>query len=319
MKKITIFMVPLYDVPEAFKQYLKENYADYEVFISNDREEILPQLTDTEILFTFKLDEEMLQMAKNLKWVHSFSAGVDTMPLQEMKNRGIMLNNVKGMHKGHMSEYAIAAMINLARNWHIMFRNQIKGVWDRTVPQGEIYGATVGILGLGQIGCEIAKKASLLGMRVIGADASAQPKEFVEKVYTADGIHEVFKQSDYVINLLPSTPSTKQMIDKDYFDLMKEMACFIHIGRGITVNEQDLIEALQTKRIRGMVSDVYLMEPLPADSPLWQLENVMMSPHICGDSTKYAEKAVEIIKHNLKVYMTQTGEMINLVDLDRGY
>ncbi|SET66346.1 Phosphoglycerate dehydrogenase [Natronincola peptidivorans] len=319
MKKITIFMVPLYDVPEAFKKHLEENYGDYDVFISNDRDEVLPQLKDTEILFTFKLDDEMLELAPNLKWVHSFSAGVDTMPLQKMKARGIILNNVKGMHKGHMSEYAIAAMINLARNWHLMFRNQIKGVWDRTIPQGEIYGATVGILGLGQIGCEIARKASLLGMRVIGADSSASPKDFVEKVYGANEIAKVFKESDYVINLLPSTPETKQMINKDYFNLMKETACFIHIGRGITVKEEDLVEALQNRRIRGMVSDVYLMEPLPQDSPLWRLDNVMMSPHICGDSTKYAEKAVEIIKHNLKVYMTNTGEMINLVDLDRGY
>lgn len=319
MKKIVIFRVPLYNVPEDFIQHIIESYSEYEVFVSSEREEILCHLQDTEILFTFKLDQEMLDMAPNLKWVHSFSAGVDTMPLQEMKKRGILLNNVKGMHKTHMSEYAIAAMINLARNWHLMFRNQIKGIWDRNIPQGEIQGATVGILGLGAIGSEIAKKASILGMKVIGVDSTGESREYVEKVYKPDEIDIVFKESDYVINLLPSTPETKQKINRDYFNLMKETACFIHIGRGITVNEEDLIDALQNRKIRGLVSDVYFVEPLPEDSPLWRLENVMMTPHICGDSTRYMEKAIEIVKQNLDVYMTTQGKMINLVDLDRGY
>jgi phosphoglycerate dehydrogenase-like enzyme len=130
---------------------------------------------------------------------------------------------------------------------------------------------------------------------------------------------EVFKLSDYVINLLPETPKTKGLIDKKLFTLMKNSACFINLGRGSTVNQSDLIDALQTKMIRALVSDVYEKEPLPEDSPLWELENVILTPHIAGVSPKYLERALDIIRHNLHVYASHSGEMMNVVDLSKEY
>lgn len=143
--------------------------------------------------------------------------------------------------------------------------------------------------------------------------------EYVEKVYSPDEMDEVFKASDYIINLMPSTPETHKAIDKRYFELMKKSACFINIGRGTTVNEEDLIEALKNKKFRAMVTDVYYEEPLPEDSPLWDLENVIMTPHVCGKSPKYLERAIDIIEHNMEVFVTGKGTMTNLVDPDRGY
>jgi phosphoglycerate dehydrogenase-like enzyme len=122
-----------------------------------------------------------------------------------------------------------------------MAKNQVAGKWDKNVVQGEIFGSTVGILGLGSIGREIARKASAFGMHVIGIKGTPENVDYVDKVYDESGITEVFKESEYIINLLPYTSKTDKMIDKSFFSLMKDTACFINIGRGGTVNEDDLI------------------------------------------------------------------------------
>ena len=156
-------------------------------------------------------------------------------------------------------------------------------------------------------------------MRVIGVKNTPRPLEWVERVYGPKEMGEVFKQSDYVINLLPDTQETRGLIDKTFFGLMKKSACFINLGRGSTVNQADLIDALRAQTIRAMVSDVYEAEPLPADSPLWQLENVILTPHVAGVSPQYLQRAMDIIRHNLQVYLGRTGRMMNLVDLKLGY
>jgi phosphoglycerate dehydrogenase-like enzyme len=172
---------------------------------------------------------------------------------------------------------------------------------------------------LGSIGQEIARKASILGMRVIGVKNNPGPLQGVDHVYGPAEMKEVFGKSDYVINLLPGTPATKGLIDKEFFSSMRRSACFINLGRGSTVNQADLIDALQTNTIRALVSDVYEVEPLPGDSPLWHLDNVILTPHIAGISPQYLERALDIIRHNLQVYVNQSGEMMNVVDLSRGY
>lgn len=217
-----------------------------------------------------------------------------------------------------MAEYAIGVLIMLARNFHVMFRNQSKKDWNRKVHQGEINNATLGIIGLGSIGSEIAKKASALGMHVIGAKGKITSVPFVEKVYSEEEMGEVFKQSDYIINLLPGTKDTENIIDKKYFDMMKEGACFINMGRGSTVNDEDFIEALKSGKIRAAASDVFHQEPLPESSPLWDMENLIITPHICGESDKYFDRALEIIEPNLLAFEGK-GEYVNLVDIDRGY
>jgi phosphoglycerate dehydrogenase-like enzyme len=156
-------------------------------------------------------------------------------------------------------------------------------------------------------------------MHVIGVKNTPQPIESVEDVYGPAEMEKVFKQSDFVVNLLPNTASTRGLIDKSFFALMKRSACFINLGRGSTINQADLIDALQMKLFRALVSDVYEEEPLPEDNPLWQLENVILTPHVAGVSSKYLERALGIIRHNLEVYVSQSGEMINVVDLTKGY
>jgi len=309
-----------FDLPDPDLDRLQKHYPQLEWVRCTDRGKLFDLLKETEILLIFLHgDREMLDAAPRLKWIQAITAGVDDLPLAEIARRGIRLTNGRGIHVVHMAEYAVAAMINLARGFHVMFRNQMRKNWDRSVPQEQICGATVGILGLGAIGREIARKAAFMGMRVLGVRRTPVPVADVETVYGPEEMASVFQQSDYVINLLPCTPATEKMIDRRFFEAMKSTASFINMGRGKTVNEADLIDALRRKKIKALVSDVYATEPLPADSPLWDMENVILTPHICGVSPHYMARAMKIIEHNLDVYLSGRGEMINTVDIAAGY
>jgi phosphoglycerate dehydrogenase-like enzyme len=309
-----------FELPDPYFHQLQQNYPQLDWVRCTDSEKLPALLKETEILLPFlKCDRKMIEAAPQLKWIQAITAGVDFMDLDEIRRRGIILTNGRGIHKIHMAEYAIAAMINLARGFHLLLRNQLQKKWERSVPQEEIHGDTVGIIGLGAIGAEIAKKAAFMGMHVIGVKRTSGPVDHVEEVYAPDDMAAVFRRSDYIINLLPYTPDTEKLIDRRFFDQMKPTACFINIGRGPTVNEDDLIDALRNKKIRAMVSDVYYTEPLPPESPLWDLDNVILTPHICGVSPQYMARAMHIIEDNLKVYLSRQGEMINLVDMQAGY
>jgi phosphoglycerate dehydrogenase-like enzyme len=310
-----------FDPPQDFITHLGNISDNIQIIVCTNRDDLKNCLPETEILVTLLSwpDAEMIDLAPKLKWIQALTAGVDFFPLSEIREQGIILTCGRGIHKIYMAEYAIAAMINLARNFHLMFNNQLKANWDRSVPQDEIHGRVAGIIGLGSIGQEIARKASILGMRVIGVKNNPGPLQGVDHVYGPAEMKEVFRKSDYVINLLPGTPATRGLIDKKLFSSMRRSACFINLGRGSTVNQADLIDALQTNTIRALVSDVYEVEPLPGDSPLWHLDNVILTPHIAGISPQYLERALDIIRHNLQVYVNQSGEMMNVVDLSRGY
>jgi phosphoglycerate dehydrogenase-like enzyme len=317
MKKILVD----FDPGEGRLEQLRRDCGGCEIVLCTDRALFAEQLRDAEALITFlhPITPEMVENAPKLRWIQALTAGVDMLPLDTLRERGIIVTSGRGIHRIYMTEYAIAMMINLARNLHLIFRNQMEGRWDRSAPQGEIYGCTLGILGLGSIGREIAKRASCFGMRVIGVRRAPGPVESVEQVYGFDGMKEIFRESDYVINLLPDTAETRGVIDRECFALMKETACFINMGRGATVNEPDLVEALEKQSIRGAVSDVFSVEPLPGDSPLWGLDNIILTPHICGVSLKYMDRGMEIVRHNLEIYLAGSGKMESLVDLERGY
>jgi phosphoglycerate dehydrogenase-like enzyme len=309
-----------FELPDSDLERLVQHYPQVEWVRCPDRDALFDHLRETEILLLFLHgDRDMLDAAPRLRWIQAITAGVDALPLEEIARRGIRLTNGRGIHTIHMAEYAVAAMINLARGFHRMFRNQLQKKWERTVPQGEINGATVGIIGLGAIGREIARRAAFMGMRVIGVRRTRAPLAHVDAIYGPEDMEQVFRQSDYVINLLPATPATAKLIDRRFFGAMKPTASFINMGRGTTVNEADLIDALRRRRIEALVSDVYETEPLPAASPLWEMENVILTPHICGVSPHYMARAMEIIEHNLEVYLSGRGKMMNTVDIAVGY
>ena len=246
MNKVLIY----HKIDKKDVDYLNKKYTDCNFIACTNKTEMEKQIEDTDILITFKFNMEMLERAKKVKWIQALSAGIDSYPLEEISERGIILTNGRGIHKIHMAEYAICVMIMLARNIHTMLQNKYEGKWDRKINQGEINGSTLGILGLGSIGMEIAKKAKLMGMHVIGVKGSISDVEYVDKIYLPDDMAQVFKTSDYIINLLPSIQNTFKIIDKRYFGIMKQDACFINMGRGNTVNEDDMIQDLKDGKIK---------------------------------------------------------------------
>ena len=306
-------------VEERHLQKLRARCPQATFIACEDTDCLEKHLPEADILVTFKCDQSMLDRAPNLKWVQALSTGVDSFPRSSLSQRDIILTSTRGIHARHMAEYAIAVMVKLARNLHRIVKNQTSHAWER-FPQGEIQGKVLAIVGLGSIGREIARKAAFLGMEVHGVKKHPEKLPDVHSVMGMDGLDHVLGFSDYVINLLPLTPETENLFNKDRFSGMKEGACFINMGRGGSVNEDDLVQALQTNRLGGFVSDVFKQEPLPADHPLWDEDKAMITPHICGESTVYMDKAIPVIERNIQAFIQgRIVDMINRVEPEQPY
>lgn len=306
---------------QALKK-LVDDFPNCNIVFPANKDDLLKELTDADILAGYFINNEMLDVANNLKYVCGFLAGVDKLPLDVLKQRDILLTTGRGIHPIHMSEYAISMMVLDARNLDQVLEEQKEKNWAAfKYPQDQIYGKKLGILGIGAIGKELARKANAFGMEVIGIKKNPENVEYVSKVYNMqDGLDVVFSTCDYIVNLLPNTEATNKIIDKKYLSMMKKSACMINIGRGDTVNEDDLYEALKNKQFKRYISDVFITEPLPKDSKLWELDNIVITPHICGPNVSYMDKAYPIILHNIKCYLKKDfKEMKNIFSHEIGY
>ncbi len=266
-------------------------------------------------------DSAMLEELPRLAWVQILSAGADKLPLEELHRRGIRLTNAKGVHQIQMSEFALLQMLQWARRADLHFSNQLDKRWGRRVPSGELHGQTVGILGTGSIGQAIAAKAQAFGMRTLGYNTSGRPELHFDGVFHgADGLLTVLGESDYVVVIVPSTPDTQGLIGQEQLHAMKPSACLINLARGTVVSEPELIAALQNGIIAGAALDVFEEEPLPPESPLWELPNVLITPHVAGASPHYNERAAGIVRENLRrLAEDPDGPLHNEVDLSQGY
>ncbi|MBZ4653188.1 MAG: hypothetical protein JG781_526 [Peptococcaceae bacterium] len=293
-----------------------------EVKVFPNIREASPYLKNTEILLTYgeDLTPEILSEATNLKWIQVISAGLDKMPFAYLKTRpDILITNARGMHGGPMAEFTIGAILLLARKNVEILENQKKHLWDRSIRVEEIAGATLGIVGVGSIGQTIAKRAKAFDMRVLGLNTDGRPVDGVDIMYARSGLHDLLSQSDYVVVVTPLTPTTRDMFGQAEFKVMKPSAYFINIGRGELVQEEALLKALHEKWIRGALLDVFREEPLPPKSPLWDAPNCVIIPHLSGRSPKYIERAMEIFRYNLSVYLQKQGEFMNVINVHKGY
>lgn len=292
----------------------------FNVICLDDKKDAYKYIKGTEVLVCFDgdADAEFIHNAENLKWIHLLSAGADAMPFDVLKERKIILTNSKGIHKYQISEQVLGYMLLFERGLNYFIRKQMNREWDKSVRVSELYGKTVCILGVGSIGEEISRIAREFGMKTIGVRKSGKASQFVDKMYTNENMIFAVSKADYVICALPLTDDTYHLLGKDFFKNMKNDAVFINIGRGKVVDESSLIDALKNKTIRGAALDVFEEEPLSKESPLWDMENVIITPHTAGISPHYMERGIEIIKHNIKAYLGD-GDFINRVDLEKQY
>lgn len=283
-----------------------------------DRQKSVELAERAEIMVGWNIPREAVQRAGRLRWIHSTAAGVDQLLYPEVLERDIVVTTSSGIHQP-LVEHVFAMLLALVRRLHVAIRNQMERKWDRTrAVGGEVRGMTMGVLGLGSIGAETAEKAAVFGMRVIGTKRTPSPVPHVERVYPPEALPEVLGASDVVVIALPLTNETRGLIGEVELRAMKRTAIVINIGRGPIVQEAALVRALQEGWIGGAGLDVFEREPLPADSPLWAMEDVIITPHVSGGWPGYLEAAVPLFCENLARFL-RGAPLLNLVDKSRGY
>ncbi|MFZ5942792.1 MAG: D-2-hydroxyacid dehydrogenase [Bacillota bacterium] len=284
-------------------------------------EEILSRISEAEIIISYgeDLTSEIISEAINLKWLMVMSAGIDKLPLNQLMKQEILVTNARGIHKNPMAEHAFALMLQDSRRLIPLLDFQRAKDWDRSIRVRELTGLNLVIVGAGAIGQEVARKAKAFDMNTFGISYSGKGLANIDKMYKADGLWEVLPQADYIVLITPLTPQTRDMFGEREFKGMKKDCFFINIARGEVVQEDALVKALKEGWIRGAAIDTFREEPLPKNSPLWDLPNLVITPHLAGLTPHYMERAVEIFKHNLEIYTSGKGTMKNIVDLRKGY
>ncbi|MFC5402635.1 D-2-hydroxyacid dehydrogenase [Cohnella soli] len=268
-----------------------------------------------------KVKGAALAQETRLRWVQSWSSGIDSLPLELLEERSIVLTDASGVHAKSVSETAIAMMLGLSRGIASAVRNQRSGLWESPKTLAEMNGGTVAIVGAGEIGREVARLSRAFDMRVIAVRRSGGTMPEADIVYESSRLDEALREADYVVNILPLTEETRHKFDAGRFAMMKSGAYFINVGRGATVRTEDLVEALQKGVIAGAGLDVFKQEPLPVDHPLWLLPNVIITPHNSGGNTvRNLERLANLFIANLNIYLSgEIGNLRNLVDYKKKY
>lgn len=276
--------------------------------------------SDIEILITYgrQVNKEFLDKCPNLKWIQVFQSGVERFPLEEVKNREILLTNIKGIHGIPMSEFVLSSILYFSRNIPKYIKDKKNHYWDSLNLVEEAHGKVVGIFGAGTIGQELAEKIKILGMKVYGLNTSGESRPNFEKMYSSTQKMELLEQCDFVLLLLPLTEKTKNYIGEAELKRMKKDSYLINIGRGPLLNENAFIRAIKNNEIKGGALDVFNNEPLPKDSPLWNLENVLITPHMAAKSVNFVDRCIKQFIPNYILY-SKNQPLKNLINLTKGY
>ncbi|MFI5070686.1 MAG: D-2-hydroxyacid dehydrogenase [Terriglobales bacterium] len=315
-----------WNAPTQFSERLRKEFPQLEVVHLSDDDQIEKQISDAEIVVTWTLRLNQFNAAKKLRWIHSPAAAVHQLLFPELIASDVILTNGSDVHGATVAELVIALIFALAKKLPLAMRCQQQRVWgqnqvweSRPQPR-EVAGATLGLIGLGSIGTEVAKRASALGMRVIAVRniVAAEKPENVEQVYASSQINLMLSKSDYVVIAAPLTSSTAGMINADRLASMKPDSYLINVSRGQLVDESALAEALRLGKIAGAALDVFEKEPLPPDSPLWDLQNLLITPHIAGFSANLWEKHYAFFTENLRRYLSHRP-LVAVVDKSKGY
>ncbi len=328
MKILLVSHHPLdvWTIPAWFAQRLRQNFPDTEVVHLNGYAEFEAQLPDTEVLMTWSLRPEQFKLARKLRWIHSPAAAVHQFMFPELINSDVIVTNAREVHGRVVAEHVMGLIFALAKRIPQAVRLQVRHVWGQQAmwesypPPRELSGATLGLVGLGSIGRQVARHATDLGMRVIAVREHPEKgsPENVSQVYSRAQLDEMLSQADYVVLAAPTTPATNGLINRQRFAAMKCDAHIINVGRGPIIDEGALVEALRSHKIAGAGLDVFVDEPLPADSPLWDLDNLLITPHTAGLTEKLWERHYALMSENLRRYLA-TQPLLALVNKREGY
>ena len=271
------------------------------------------------------LNRDLVIAGKKLKWIQSYSAGVDPYRFPELINSDITLTNSKILQGPNIADHAFALLLPLTRKITHALAYQEKGEWARAhfrKPENqpiELSGKTALIIGLGGIGTQIAQRAHGFGMKVIGVDPKDIPiMSFVEATYRPDHLDELIPKADVIFMSAPHTPKSEKMLGAKQFELMKRGAYFVAVSRGKTYDMGGLLKALDEKRLAGAGVDVTDPEPLPAGHALWKFDNVIITPHYAGQSDVVWTRRMAVLKENLQRFV-DGRPLIHVVNKQEGY
>lgn len=317
-----MYIVSTLDLPEEYREMLKRECSQYDVD-HVDKLADLPEekLAAVEILLTYgnNMPAEIVSRMKSLRWIHSGQAGIDAMPKDLLADRNVVVTNSRGINSITIAEYVMCMILNIERNAYQFYEAAKRCEWDMTTHLDEAAEKTITILGLGKVGKELARRAKAFDMKVKGVDLSNVDTAYVDEQYRPEQLQEIAGDTDYLVICMPLTRDTHHMIHKDVISKMKSTSVLINVGRGPIVKTEDLLDALQNKKIRAAILDVFEEEPLAAESPLWKIENLMITPHIAGDRQKsYMPRMMRILCKNLNLYPA-FEQMENPVNVRLGF
>ncbi len=300
------------DQIDAIKQVVPEA----EISLAREEQDIAKLMPDSNIIWGSRFVPELLPQCKQLAFIQVSSAGVDRLISPELLAHPAQLINARGIHGTTIAEHVFMLMLALARQLPDLHNAQAKREWTRVSPV-LLSGKTMVIVGYGSIGRAIAKRAKAFHMRIIGLKRRVTTDEWADEIWTTSRLNEAIALADYLVLATPLTEETHHLIGDEQLTLMKDTATLINIARGPVVDEQALIAALKRDTIKAGL-DVFEQEPLPADSELWNMPNVLVTPHNAGDMPNYDDQVMSIFLENLRRY--KKGEqLINLVDKQLGY
>ncbi|MDA8597144.1 D-2-hydroxyacid dehydrogenase [Candidatus Pacebacteria bacterium] len=308
-----------FDLEDRHIEQIKDSFPELDVVIATG-EEIAKESLNADICAGFPVRIPKVVDGMQVKWIHTFSAGVDYILTPEVaENDNIIVSNSSGVHAIPIAEHMLGMMIAWNNNFPTLFAQQQKKVWQSANPTSELYGNEVLIVGLGAIGSRLAELLFALGSTVRGVVRTKRdaPK-FIESLHTLDSMDEALAEADYVINCLPGGPATKDLFNETLFSQMKDTAVFGNVGRGTSVNQVDLIEALRQGTIAGALLDVTTPEPLPEDNPLWAMKNVIITPHCSASSPRHMDRIIDQFCDNIVAFL-KGEELPNQVNKDLGY
>jgi phosphoglycerate dehydrogenase-like enzyme len=305
--------------PESYRQILQKEIPDLEIYLLEDVKKDPGLIATLDIFLAGKVDgkfpEELLKPASRLQWIQSTLAGVDHIVRSPFLRDEILLTRVGGVFGRFMAEYVLGYLLYLVLRIAYVIENQKKAHWEPFMP-GTLEGRVMGILGLGEIGSEIARKAKEFGMKVLGLKRTAGHYPYVDRLFLESQLSEFLPQVDFLVITVPLTPRTQGMIRAQELRLMKRDAYLINIARGAVVREEDLIQALEENWIAGAILDVFEREPLPKESRLWNLKNVIITPHISGPDDPI--RVSQVFCENYRRFRAKES-LHYLVDKHRGY
>jgi D-2-hydroxyacid dehydrogenase (NADP+) len=309
------------DIGAANLARLRNEFPEVDFRFCLQDAEWLEHAPHANVIFSKRWPAEAMKQTPALRWVQAGTAGVDRLLSFNLASRGIIITNSSGAHGDPISELILAQMLSFATGLHKLIRAQSERrhlKQELTSAKFELAGQTLCVVGLGDIGGTLARKAAALGMHVIGVRRSNRPAEGVSHIYTNEQLHSALAQADHVALCLPLTNDTRHFIGAEELRVMRPTAYIYNVGRGASIDEAALVDALKKGTIAGAGLDVTDPEPVPPDSPLWEMPNVILSQHTSGMSPHNANRITELFAANLRRYLANEP-LQQRIDPDRGY